>query len=457
MKLKIFITGIILALAITTGFGQGRVALKNAYLQSDLNANGQNITNLSASFSISRATVTNALTGTITNSTTGNAATATYATNFAGTEINVDTLNATNLIADNLYANLANSTNMNFANVSGTTSNALYTGAASALTGPANNEIPSAGWVRGLFQNGVTYYNSTNVATGFTNSDFPNIFVYSTNLPNSRARGYTNTALTAGNYVGTAVVTNRITTLTGPVVVDSYLGFTSSGSPSLTLHPEIYYSYDGTNWLGDWSAANETITLGQTNLYSWVVSVPTTISTNSTGFYVARRFKVGASSGLLASTTLWVTTGTNTVSGTSSGSHIMLPGSASAGGSATLVGNQTFTGSNVFSGGFYAAPKVAAFPSITNQLTLNNDLWTLTLTSHGSVTNVTGTGYATLSLTNSQASNCIVYLPTAWKAFGQATTNWAPSGAFTVPAGRMGRVFVDNRDGNVAYSVVLQQ
>ena len=73
--------------------------------------------------------------------------------------------------------------------------------------------------------------------------------------------------------------------------VSAYLG-KSAAPDTITVHPELYYSYDGTNLLGDYSAANQTVAIG-TNLMQWVVSFPTITATNAAGFYIVRRFKVG--------------------------------------------------------------------------------------------------------------------------------------------------------------------
>lgn len=213
----------------------------------------------------------------------------------------------------------------------------------SSSNSPSTLEFATAGWIRNLFAgSGVSYYTTTNVNSSFTNNDMSNgtNFEFSLTIPPYNRRIYT--APGAGTYTGSVVVTNKILQLNPGVTVDAYMENSGgTGAKTLTIHPEIYISYDGTNWQGDWSAASQNIIDSQTNLYQWVISNPLYVTTNATGFYVQRRFKVDANTSSCNLTTHM---------GTNKPSHITLVASTSASGNAFLPANQTFTGSNTFTG-----------------------------------------------------------------------------------------------------------
>jgi hypothetical protein len=141
------------------------------------------------------------------------------------------------------------------------------------------------------------------------------------------------------------MTTNTFTTLQGPIDVNAYIAMTAGGGDAATIHPEIYYSYDKTNWSGDWEAAGQSLLAGTTNLYQWVITFPVITSTNASGFYIERRFKVNTKGG---SPTITFQVGTNAVSGTNNASHISIVGSSGITGNAFLANNQTFTGTNTF-------------------------------------------------------------------------------------------------------------
>lgn len=213
---------------------------------------------------------------------------------------------------------------------SGDTSTGPQLTSSASASGPAPNEFVTGGWVRGLFANaGQLFYTTTNIYPIGTNvgSAQPE-YEYSTNIPLPAVRSYSTAAgdfLTNNGYIGSVIVTNVFQQLGGQITVSAYLGYTGGGgSPTLTLHPEIYYSYDRTNWLGDYSAADQSVPTGQTNLRQWVIDFPAQFSTNATGFWIQRRFKVGAVTGT-GTRTLWVLVGTNAISGTSDAAHISVP------------------------------------------------------------------------------------------------------------------------------------
>lgn len=220
--------------------------------------------------------------------------------------------------------------------------------ASPTTNGPSAAEFATAGWVRGLFSNGVIDYTTTNIDNTATNPGTAGqpVYTFSTTIPPSDVRVYT--APNAGDYLGSVITTNRFTFIQGPIDVSAYLaGQGGLGAPSISIHPELYYTYDKSNLLGDWVAANQLITIGTTNLYQWVISFPNITATNADGFYLERRFKVGAAAGA-THPNLRVLIGTNGVSGTNDGSHIDFAGPSSQIGSANLNNNQTFTGTNTF-------------------------------------------------------------------------------------------------------------
>lgn len=228
---------------------------------------------------------------------------------------------------------------------------AQYSSASSASNSPASNEFPTAGWVRNLFNVGANYYVSQTVDTG-TNTDQPNqlLYQFQSTIPLSSFRGYTNGAngnfLTNNGYIGSVVTTNTFSQLSGQIEIATYLGFVGgNSSPTLTLHAEVYYSYDKTNWYGDFTSGNQSIVSGTTNLYQWIVTFPKYTATNAAGFYVQRRLRVGTVTGG-ASPALVVLIGTNAVSGTSDASHVTMQSPTALSGSAFLANNQTWSGLN---------------------------------------------------------------------------------------------------------------
>lgn len=239
-----------------------------------------------------------------------------------------------------------------------TFSNTLFTTAPTALgtQSPADNEIAAAGWVRSLFNVGADYFVTTNIDTVATNAASPNrpVYKYQSTIPLPSVRQYATTDFLTNNaYVGCVITTNTFSQISGQADITTYLGFTGGGGgPTLSIHPEIYYSYDRTNWLGDWSGQGQSITPGVTNQYDWTVSLPRTTSTNAGGFYLMRCFKVNAVTGT-GTRTLTVLIGTNSLSGTTTASHTTMQSPDATVGNAFLANNQTFTGSNTFTGGIF--------------------------------------------------------------------------------------------------------
>lgn len=209
---------------------------------------------------------------------------------------------------------------------------APVTTTSSSSNSPSTLEFATAGWVRGLFNNGFIEYATSNIDNTATNPATLNQVVYqfwNGVIPQSSVRTWASGFITNNGYIGSVVTTNTFTSLSGPVDVNAYLGATTAGSLNnyfLTIHPEIYYSYDKTNWYGDYVANSQAITGNATNLYAWVISFPTITSTNATGFYVQRRLKIDTASTAGNVPTVYFMVGTNLVSGNSSASHISIAG-----------------------------------------------------------------------------------------------------------------------------------
>ena len=255
----------------------------------------------------------------------------------------------------------------------GTFYGAIYSGSYSAANAPATTELPTAGWVRSLFNFGSKYYAGNVADTGATNTDQQNqqVFKFQSTIPTSFSRNYVTTDfLTNNGYIGAVVTTNAFLSLGGSIAVNAYIGFAGgSASPTLSLHPEIYWSYDKTNWYGDYPAGNLAVTYGATNLYQWAIEFPTLTSTNATGFYIQRRFKVGTVTGS-GTRTAYFLVGTNAVSGVNDASHITMQSPTATAGNAYLAANQTFTGSNAFTGGLFASSAILG-GTLSNSITGN--------------------------------------------------------------------------------------
>jgi hypothetical protein len=177
----------------------------------------------------------------------------------------------------------------------GTMTGALLTDSITA-TAPSSNELVTASWARDLLSDGFTLYNNTNLqSVAFAN---PCYSLYSTTQDAMQARQVVVTGV--NHYVSTVCSTQRFTQLRGPITVKAYLSRIGGSGPTLALSvaPEIYYIYDTntTDLLGDYGAGSQAIGYG-TNLYTWAIPVPSLVSTNETGFYIVRRYKVTAVSG----------------------------------------------------------------------------------------------------------------------------------------------------------------
>jgi hypothetical protein len=195
----------------------------------------------------------------------------------------------------------------------------------SVSNGFGSDDLVTAGWVRGLFDSGQFYYTTTNT-TSYTNTGSGEpIYAYSTDIPRAGSRTYS--GVTNNQYLGSVATTNRFTSLSGPASVNVYAGFNTGGGRAVSIKAEIYYSYDGTNWLGDWDTAGQALA-GGSNLYTFVIPFPQTTATNTEGFFVERRFKVTSVS---AAPNVTIYLGTNTPS------SLSFSGNTGGSGSSSLV------------------------------------------------------------------------------------------------------------------------
>jgi len=166
----------------------------------------------------------------------------------------------------------------------------LSTGLFCNATSTAGNAYCTIDKARSFLAGGAFLYNSTNANPFNTN------FYTARSETQTLGIARTYSSLTNGAYTGGIMSTQRFTTVYSPMAVNAYLGRTSGGGDAVSIAPEFYYSYDGTNLLGDYSAQPQAIGTGS-NLYQWVISYPTITSTNSEGVFVIRKFKASAVGG----------------------------------------------------------------------------------------------------------------------------------------------------------------
>lgn len=227
--------------------------------------------------------------------------------------------------------------------LSGGTETGPVFSSSSTTNAPSGPELVTAHWVRSLLANGFVGYASTNVDITATNPGSGQLmYTFSGTIPVTNNRVYV--APNSGDYLGGVMTTNTFQTLQGPASINIFAaGLGGSGSPSLSIHAEVYYSYDKTNWFGDFTSGNQSIVLGATNLYQFVVAFPTITSTNASGFYIERRLKVGTAAGATHPNLMFLI-GTNAVSGTNDASHTFFSGSVSGNQPVTLSGDATGSG-----------------------------------------------------------------------------------------------------------------
>lgn len=365
-------------------------------------------------------------------------------------------MEGTNIVSTNLFAQAVNGGSGNF------TAPVLSTDPASSNS-PAGNQFPTAGWVRGLFAGqGIEIYNTTNISTIATNTGSPEpVFTFATTVPFPANRTFT--GVTNNQYIGSTVTTNRFQTISGPIVGNTWVFFPSGGGRSLTLHEEIYFSYDGTNWFGDYETGNQVITAGVTNLYSFLVAFPTYTSTNAAGFYIQKRRKVGIQTAN-PNVTIWV--GTNTPS------HMDLAGPNTLAGNAVLSANQTFSGANTFTGqtvekSIFKTPTytnattgattfVAVFGQDETVCEVQTNAVSI-LSSTNRLTNVVA--FANWTINNYCGSNATISLNTSWRPLGSCTNSLTLTNnkVLRLSVGYAGRAVVGfNDETNVFFGYAFQ-
>ena len=167
----------------------------------------------------------------------------------------------------------------------GTLSGAVYSTGTSALESPISSEIPTAGWVRGLFGGGAVWYNSTNVASSTNFYEFRPI----TQAVMS-ARDYG--VVTQDQHVGTVITTARYTKVSGSISVSDWL-IRSPDPDRLSMHPDISFSYDGTNAEGTVYRAEAQAIQEGTNLTVWIVpNISFTATNGDVGAFIMRDYHV---------------------------------------------------------------------------------------------------------------------------------------------------------------------
>lgn len=174
----------------------------------------------------------------------------------------------------------------------GTVSGAVLSASATAES-PANSEFVTAGYVRGLFDNGAQQFLSTNLISVGFDGGIARTYVVSN--PSYMA-SISVSGLTNGMSLGWAITTQKYDIIRGPIIGDSWLGFSAGNpQPSLYIHPILYYTYDLTNLV--WLANGETkqILNNTTNPCNWVISFPQPVFTGSV--YIVRNFVVDSVSG----------------------------------------------------------------------------------------------------------------------------------------------------------------
>lgn len=157
-------------------------------------------------------------------------------------------------------------------------------------TNTSGNAYAEKDWVRGLVATrGTILYNITNL---YENTNYY-IAAGTTNTSGSQVRTYA--AVTNNQYLGGGIISTQFfTQIQSPVTINAYLGLQTGAGRTLTIKPEIYYTYDGgTNLAGDWDCGGQAITTTQA-LYTFSIPFPTYNATNSRGFQIVRRFKVAS-------------------------------------------------------------------------------------------------------------------------------------------------------------------
>ncbi len=205
--------------------------------------------------------------------------------------------------------------------IGGTVSGPIYTTSSTAQAGgnPQQSELTTAGWIRQLISaSGQAFYATTNLMPAAWS---PTNFGFSS-VTQAVAFSRVYVAPTNSQYIGWVTTTNLQSYLGGnTITINAYLSRQGGGGgPTVTLHPEIYFSYSTNtalaNLTGDFIAEPRAIATG-TNLYQWVVPIPP--QTFTAAVYILRTFKIDAITGSTRPNVAFV-------GGGSTPSHILVAG-----------------------------------------------------------------------------------------------------------------------------------
>jgi hypothetical protein len=186
-----------------------------------------------------------------------------------------------------------------------TVTGSVYSTVDHTVDAPADSELVTAGWVRGLAIGGVEWYFTTNRVR-----EPAAAYAKSTNLVALSATNFVNAfsnsiaSPTNGQYLAVGVTTQSYTSLRSPISFEMYMMLTGGNTAStVAVHPEVYYYYEGgatTNLLGDWEAANQTVTRTPTIPTRFKFVVPFTEPTITGSVKIVGVLKAGAIGSLAA-------------------------------------------------------------------------------------------------------------------------------------------------------------
>jgi hypothetical protein len=155
----------------------------------------------------------------------------------------------------------------------GTVSGAILSTLDHITTPPADDEVPTSRWVRGLLQSGGAWYYTTNIASGYGEKTANFVFL-STNL---QADVFTNSIASpvpSSTYIAGGIKTNVQLSVNSAITFDVWFSRVGgSGSSVLPISAEIYYIYQGeTNHLGDWTVGPYLLTSATPVNHQFVVA-----------------------------------------------------------------------------------------------------------------------------------------------------------------------------------------
>jgi hypothetical protein len=105
----------------------------------------------------------------------------------------------------------------------------------------------------------------------------------------------------SSTYLAAGISTQLVTAIRSPITFEIYMNRVGGNTTTIIpVHPEVYYVYPngGTNILGDWEVANQTITGPTPTRYTFTVAFAEPVLTGAV--YVVGKLKTGTVSGLAA-------------------------------------------------------------------------------------------------------------------------------------------------------------